>query len=62
MRAESDKASLSPLDESSDLRDLEEALIVQGWSGHGIFKDNPETLKLFDEIEEERNRQWVGGE
>gem|GEM_PF-6340746 len=59
MRAESDKASLSPLDESSDLRDLEEALIVQGWSGHGIFKDNPETLKLFDEIEEERNRQNI---
>jgi len=27
-----------------------------------MFKDDPEFFKLFDEIEEERNRHWVGGE
>ena len=27
-----------------------------GWINHGIFKNDPEALKLFDEIEEERNR------
>jgi hypothetical protein len=38
----------------------EDALLAQGWDDHGLFKDDPEALKLFDEIEEERNRHLVG--
>jgi hypothetical protein len=35
-------------------------LAIQGWDDHGLFKDAPEALKLFDEIEEERDRHLVG--
>jgi hypothetical protein len=35
-------------------------LAIQGWDYHGLFKDAPEALKLFDEIEEERDRHLVG--
>lgn len=34
----------------------DDALMAQGWDDHGLFKDDPEALKLFDEIEEERDR------
>ena len=34
-------------------------LAIQGWDDHGLFKDAPEALKLFDEIEEERDRHLV---
>ena len=37
-------------------------LAAQGWDDHGLFKDDPEALKLFDEIEEERDRNLVGSE
>jgi hypothetical protein len=40
----------------------EDALLAQGWDDHGLFKDDPEALKLFDEIEEERDRHPVGNE
>lgn len=38
------------------------ALRAQGWDDHGLFKDDPEALQLFDEIEAERNRHLVGNE
>ena len=34
----------------------EDRLRALGWDDHGLFKDYPEAMKLFDEIEEERNR------
>ena len=40
----------------------EDELLAQGWDDHGLFKDDPEALKLFDEIEEERDRHLVGSE
>ncbi|MCG3161300.1 MAG: hypothetical protein JMDDDDMK_02451 [Acidobacteria bacterium] len=40
----------------------EDALLAQGWDDHGLFKDDPEALKLFDEIEGERDRHPVGSE
>jgi len=40
----------------------EDELAVQGWDDYGLFKSDPEALKLFDEIEEERNRHLAGGE
>ncbi len=33
-----------------------DALHAQDWDDHGLFKDDPEALQLFDEIEEERDR------
>lgn len=38
----------------------DEELLAQGWDDHGLFKNDPEALKLFDEIEEERDRHLVG--
>lgn len=40
----------------------DEELLTQGWDDHGLFKNDPEALKLFDEIEEERDRHLVGDE
>ncbi|MGH9767410.1 MAG: hypothetical protein ACREAB_08250 [Blastocatellia bacterium] len=40
----------------------EDALLSQGWDDHGLFKNDPEALMLFDEIEEERDRHLVGSE
>jgi hypothetical protein len=40
----------------------EDALLTQGRDDRGLFKDDPEALKLFDEIEEERDRHPVGNE
>ena len=37
----------------------EAALRAQGWDDHGLFKGEPEALKLFDEIEAERDRHLV---
>jgi hypothetical protein len=36
-------------------------LAIVGWEDYGLFKDDPDALKLFDDIEEERNRHMVGG-
>jgi len=38
----------------------EEDLAAQGWDDHGLFRNDPEALQLFDAIEEERNRHPVG--
>jgi hypothetical protein len=40
----------------------EDDLATQGWDDHGLFKDDPEALKLFDEIEKERDSHLVGSE
>lgn len=40
----------------------DDVLRAQGWDDHGLFKDDPEALKLFDEIEEERDRHSVENE
>jgi len=37
-----------------------EDLAAQGWDDHGLFRNDPEALQLFDAIEEERNRHPVG--
>src|SRR5882672_7715016 len=37
----------------------DEELLAQGWDDHGLFKNDPEALKLFDEIEEERDHHLV---
>ena len=51
-----------PASPTTVITEEEDKLRAMGWIHHGIFKDDPEALKLFDEIEEERNRHWVGGE
>ena len=38
----------------------EQDLAAQGWDDHGLFRNDPEALQLFDAIEEERNRHPVG--
>jgi hypothetical protein len=38
----------------------EEALAAQGWDDHGLFRNDPEALQLFDAIEEDRDRHQVG--
>jgi hypothetical protein len=40
----------------------DDELLAQGWDDHGLFKNDPEALKLFDEIEEKRDRLLVGDE
>lgn len=47
---------------SAEPNGIHDELLVNGWDDHGFFKDDPEALKLFDEIEEERSRHLVGGE
>jgi hypothetical protein len=34
-------------------------LAAMGWDDYGFFANDPEALKLFDEIEEERNRHLI---
>jgi hypothetical protein len=51
-----------PAPSAPALTNEEEALRAMGWTHYGLFKDDPEALKLFDEIEEERTRHLVGGE
>ena len=34
-------------------------LAAMGWDDYGFFADDPEALKLFDEIEEARNQHLV---
>ncbi len=50
-----------PLTNSAAIDD-EAVLRAQGWDDHGLFKNDPEALLMFEEIEEERNRHLVGGE
>jgi len=38
----------------------EETLAAQGWDDHGLFRNDPEALQLFDAIEEGRDRHQVG--
>jgi predicted RNase H-like HicB family nuclease len=45
-----------PLVQESSEKDL----AAQGWDDHGLFRNDPEALQLFDAIEEERNRHQVG--
>jgi hypothetical protein len=40
----------------------DDELTAQGWGDHGLFKDDPEALQIFDEIEQERERNLIGGE
>ena len=47
--------ALLPAEETDELH-------AQGWDDHGLFKDDPQALELFDEIEEERDRHLVGNE
>jgi hypothetical protein len=42
-----------------DLELIEDPLVAAGFRNYGIFADDPEALKLFDEIEEERNKHVV---
>ena len=37
----------------------EDTLSAKGYRHYGIFENDPEALKLFDEIEEERNKHFV---
>lgn len=36
-------------------------LTALGWGDHGLFKDDPDALQLFDEIERDRDNHLVGG-
>lgn len=35
-------------------------LTTQGWDDHGLFKAAPDALRLFDEIEQDRDNNSVG--
>lgn len=35
-------------------------LAALGWDDYGLFKDDPDALQLFDEVERERNNHLVG--
>lgn len=37
----------------------DDQLAAMGWHDYGIFANDPEALKLFDEIEEERNKNLI---
>ncbi|GEM_PF-1083551 len=37
----------------------DDQLVAMGWHDYGIFANDPEALKLFDEIEEERNKHLI---
>jgi hypothetical protein len=37
-------------------------LAAKEWDDHGLFKDDPAALKLFDDIGEERDRHLTGSE
>jgi hypothetical protein len=43
----------------SDQAEVEDPLIAKGYRHYGIFADDPEALKLFDVIEEERNKHII---
>jgi len=45
-----------------EMSESDDKLMAQGWDDHGLFKDDPGALELFDEIERERDRHLVGGE
>ena len=40
-------------------QEAEDPLAANGYQHYGIFANDPEALKLFDEIEEERNKHLV---
>jgi hypothetical protein len=42
-----------------DQAEIEDPLVAKGYRHYGIFADDPEALKLFDEIEEERNKHVI---
>ncbi len=35
-------------------------LAAQGWDDHGLFKEDPDALQLFDEIERDRDEHLIG--
>lgn len=37
----------------------DDQLAAMGWDDYGLFANDPEALKLFDEIEEERNKHLI---
>ncbi|MGH9847683.1 MAG: hypothetical protein ACREEM_54020, partial [Blastocatellia bacterium] len=41
------------------LNGADSELAAMGWDDYGIFANDPEALKLFDEIEEERNKHLI---
>jgi len=43
----------------ADHGETEDPLAAQGYHHYGIFEQDPEALKLFDEIEEERNKHLI---
>jgi hypothetical protein len=45
-----------------DLNGTSDELTAQGWDDHGLFKDDLAALKIFDEIEQERDNLFVGSE
>ena len=47
--------------EKDDDRDREQ-LVAMGWDDYGSYSNEPDAMLLFDEIEEERNKHWVGGD
>jgi hypothetical protein len=43
----------------SDLNDSVDLPVAAGYRHYGVFENDPEAMKLFDEIEEERNKHFV---
>lgn len=51
--------TVTPMAATNGDQTSEDRLAAMGWNDHGIFKDDPEALKLFDDIEEERNKHFI---
>ena len=44
-----------------DVNKHDDELTAQGWDDYGLFKDDPDALQLFDEIERNRDKYSAGG-
>ena len=51
--------TVTPMAATNGNQTSEDRLAAMGWNDHGIFKNDPEALKLFDEIEEERSKHFI---
>lgn len=51
--------TVTPAVASNGNQPARDDLAAMGWKYHGIFNDDPEALKLFDEIEEERGKHFI---
>jgi hypothetical protein len=51
--------TVTPAIASNGNQSTGDELAAMGWKHHGMFKDDPEALKLFDEIEEERSKHFM---